>query len=148
MKKCIFTGIFFLLAAARTYADTVGAPSTSTSTAQEPASMVANIYQFALIVAGILAFGQIVYAGIQFTISAGNPSKQSDAKDRITQALLGLLLLFGAVLILRTINPKITGGTNPEISGTTTPAPTGNCSPACVSPKQCITTDGQHWGCQ
>lgn len=121
MKKYIFTGIFFLLAAARAYADTVGASSTPTSTAQEPASMVANIYQFALIVAGILAFGQIVYAGIQFTISAGNPSKQSDAKDRITQALLGLLLLFGAVLILRTINPKI--GENPTISGSTTPTP-------------------------
>lgn len=128
-----------LFAAAQSYATETGGLTGDASTA-DPAGMVANIYQFALIIAGILAFGQIVYAGIQFTISAGNPSKQSDAKDRITQALLGLLLLFGAVLILRTINPKITGGENPMIpTSTTTPPPsTSNCSPACTPPDQCL----------
>lgn len=66
---------------------------------------VANFYQFALMASGLLAFGAIMYGAIKYAVSAGNPSQQSDAKQWIIQALVGLLLLAGAVLILRTLNP-------------------------------------------
>lgn len=68
---------------------------------------VKNFYTFALGIAGLLAFGAIVYGAIKYTVSAGNPSQQSDAKEWITQALWGLLLLVGATLILSTLNPKV-----------------------------------------
>ena len=54
-----------------------------------------------------LAVGVIVWAGLRYTLAAGNPSTQSDAKDQILQAILGLILLFGAYLILYTINPNL-----------------------------------------
>ncbi len=73
-----------------------------------PAGIVANLYNFGLSIAGVLAFGAIVYGAIKYTVSAGNPSQQSEAKEWITQALWGLLLLAGAYLILNTINPRIT----------------------------------------
>jgi hypothetical protein len=73
-----------------------------------PGGWVANFYQFALLLGGLLAFGAIVYGGITYTLSAGNPEKQSDAKSRITQALLGLTLLLGAYLVLNFLNPKLT----------------------------------------
>jgi len=72
----------------------------------DPASVIADIYQFALAVSGLLAFSTIVYGGIKYTISAGSPSGQSDAKEWITSALWGLLLLTGAALIFTTLNPR------------------------------------------
>lgn len=80
-------------------------PGTNPNT---PVGIVANLYNFGLAIAGVLAFGAIVYGAIKYTVSSGNPSQQSDAKEWITQALWGLLLLAGAYLILNTINPRIT----------------------------------------
>ncbi len=68
---------------------------------------VDNFYKFSLIAGVFLAVGVIVWAGLRYTLAAGNPSTQSDAKDQILQALLGLILLFGAYLILYTINPNL-----------------------------------------
>ena len=73
-----------------------------------PAGIVANFYEFALAIGGLLAFGAIIFGAIKWTVSAGNPSQISDAKQWITDALLGLLLLVGAYLILNVINPCLT----------------------------------------
>ncbi len=81
-------------------------PSTGTNEA-DPAGIIANIYQFALMISGLLALGAIVYGAILYTISAGNSSRQSDAKQWIYQALIGLGLLAAGALILATINPKV-----------------------------------------
>lgn len=72
-----------------------------------PGGVVANFYEFSLAIAGVLAFGAIVYGGVKYTFAAGNPSGQTEGKEWIKGALLGLLLLASAALILRTINPKI-----------------------------------------
>lgn len=72
-----------------------------------PAGFVANFYEFSLLISGVLAFGAIVYGGIKYVAAAGNPSGQSDGKEWVKSALLGLLLLGGAYLILRTINPEL-----------------------------------------
>jgi hypothetical protein len=64
---------------------------------------------------GILAFGMIVYGAVKYTMSGGNPSGQSEAKDAITQALLGLLLLMGAFIVLNLINPELTRLNLPEL---------------------------------
>jgi hypothetical protein len=79
----------------------------ASSAASTPGVFISNFYNFALSIGGILAFGAIVYGGLKYAISAGNPSKQSDAKSWITDALWGLLLLFSAYLILHTINPNL-----------------------------------------
>jgi hypothetical protein len=77
------------------------------STSSAPGAFIANFYQFALMIGGILAFGVIVFGGIKYTASAGNPSAQSDAKEWIWGALTGLLLLAGVYLVLNTINPQL-----------------------------------------
>ena len=78
-----------------------------------PADYILRIYQFGLMIAGLAGFGAIVYGGLKYTLSAGNISSQQDAKETITQALLGLALLLGAVLILTTIDPKLSVLKNP-----------------------------------
>ena len=65
------------------------------------------IYTFGLGLVSLFAVAIIIFGGIKYTVSAGNPSQIEDAKEWIKAALYGLLLLLGAVLILRTVNPKL-----------------------------------------
>ena len=65
------------------------------------------IYRFSLGIGMLLAVAAIIFGAIQWTASAGNQSKISDAKDRMLQAIYGVVLLMGAVLILYTINPQL-----------------------------------------
>ena len=97
-----------------------------TSNASNPCTTVVNFYYFALFISGILAFGAIVWGGIKYAISAGNPSGQSEGVDWIKGALYGILLLTSAYLILNIINPNLTQCSLPGLSPlpTTTPAPT------------------------
>ena len=81
----------------------------------DPQGIVGNVYQFSLMIGGILAFAVIVYGAIRYTIAAGNPSGQSEGKEWIRQALLGLFLLLGAYLILYTLNPNLTRLQLPEL---------------------------------
>lgn len=80
-----------------------------------PGQFVYNIYQYALVIGGILAFGVVAYGGIKYMISAGNPSGQTDAKDWIQAALMGILLLAGAYFILNVINPNLVNLTLPKL---------------------------------
>ncbi|MCR4328762.1 MAG: hypothetical protein NUV53_04640 [Patescibacteria group bacterium] len=110
MKKShiLFSFILLLSLAFFSHASTINTTIPGTNpTASNPAGFVANFYQFSLMLGGLLAFGAIVYGAITYTISAGNPEMQRDGKDRITQALIGLALLMGAVLIINFINPDI-----------------------------------------
>ncbi len=84
---------------------------------------VQNFYQFSLIAGVFLAVGVIAWAGLRYALAAGNPSGQSDARDQILQALLGLILLFGAYLILYTINPNLVNLSLPTLSSVSVGAP-------------------------
>ena len=75
-------------------------------TPQDPGAIINGLFQFVFVFAALLAFGQIVYAGFQYIVgAAGNPGAQSDAKSRITDAILGLILLGCAAVVLSSINP-------------------------------------------
>jgi len=91
------------------------------------AEYIKTIYLTLMGVAGLLAMANIVYGGILYTLSAGNITTQDDAKDRITQAVVGLALLFGSFLILRTISPDFSAFKNPKLPKLTEPA--GSLSP-------------------
>ncbi|MDP3901647.1 MAG: pilin [bacterium] len=69
---------------------------------------IQSIYNFSVYIGGFLAMAAIVWGAIEWTTSAGNPSKLSEAKDRITSAVYGMILLLAAYLILNTINPQLT----------------------------------------
>jgi len=77
------------------------------------------------LIAGLLAFGAIVYGGVKYVTSAGNPSSQGEAKEWMWSALLGLLLLICAYLILATINPNLVHLDLPTLSQVNITAPSG-----------------------
>jgi hypothetical protein len=64
-------------------------------------------YYFMVSIAGLASFVMIVVGGISWLTSAGNPSKTTDAKERIFSALLGLLLVLSSWIILKLVNPDL-----------------------------------------
>lgn len=75
--------------------------------------IVAWLYVFIVGISGLAAFVMIVWGGVQWMTSQGNPTAIGDAKDKIKMALLGLLLVLASFLILQIINPELTLLKNP-----------------------------------
>jgi hypothetical protein len=115
-KEITITSIIVLVVGISKYA--FGADATNQTTVNypdfidaskttSPASFVSGFYTYALSISGTLAVIMIVYGGVKYTISAGNASAQSDAKNIITSSIWGVILLAGAYIILNTINPQL-----------------------------------------
>lgn len=83
------------------------------NTTQNIGEVIGFLYGFLVVIAGVLAFGMLVWAGITWLASAGDPSKISDARDRIQKAFLGLLLVLASFLLLQILNPDLTLITTP-----------------------------------
>lgn len=88
-----------------TYPDIPGAPALNDST--DINELVAWLYYFIVMVAGLAAFVMLIWGGFQYITSAGNPSAIGDAKDRIFNAVFGLILIFASYIILQAINPEL-----------------------------------------
>jgi len=72
-----------------------------------PADYLSGLYRLALAIGVITAVAMVIVAGIKYATSGDNASKQKDARDQIMDAVIGLVILFASVLILRTINPDL-----------------------------------------
>jgi len=81
-------------------------PGMSSTTIPSPGEYISKLYQFGLGIAGGLAMLMIIWGAVEWVIS-GAIDRKADAKDRITQAIFGLVLLLASVLILSTINPNL-----------------------------------------
>ncbi|HNX11010.1 MAG TPA: pilin [bacterium] len=64
-------------------------------------------YQYGLGIVGIAAAIMLMIGGIIWLTAGGSSSKIEQAKDIITSSLIGMFLLFGSWIILRTINPDL-----------------------------------------
>ena len=123
MKKLslVISPLLFLVIPIFTFAQATISPAipgmtTAATSSTPPGVFVGGFYNFALMIGGVLAFGAIVYGGILYAASAGNPSKQSEGKELVKGALFGLLLLAGAYLILYTVNPNLVNLALPTLS--------------------------------
>jgi hypothetical protein len=110
----IFLSIFFLvnygLATDRplevVYPQIPGAPKLETVTAGLP-EYVAYIFYFAVITIGFIIFGVLVYGGVLYLTSIGNPERLSEAKKSMLSGILGAIILLSAYLIFYTIDPHL-----------------------------------------
>lgn len=92
------------------------------------ADLVNRIYLYALGLIAVFALGAIIYGAILWTTSAGNPSRIGTAKSWITGALLGLVLLLGAVILFNEINPNLNTLVEPTASMAPISTPTPSYS--------------------
>jgi len=110
MKKDFATksiGIMFQAAGYKSLTDSNNSPMFSQvfSSGSLPAFFNA-IFTTAISVGAILAVLEIAYAGWEY-MSSDLLGKKNDAKDRIRNAVMGLMLLLGIWIILNQINPDI-----------------------------------------
>jgi hypothetical protein len=71
------------------------------------AQYISGIYTFLLSIVGVVAAAMMIIGGFQYLISVGDTAKISAAKERVTDALIGLVLAFGSYIMLYTINPDL-----------------------------------------
>ncbi len=79
---------------------------TAVNTTQGLAPYIRLMFRLAIGIAGVIAVVVIIISGIT-TMTSEAPFTKSAAKGRILDALIGLLLLLGCVVILNTINPEL-----------------------------------------
>lgn len=89
------------------YPETPGTHQTITSNSGL-GEIVKYIATWIIAIGAIVVFGSLVYAGIQYLSSVGDPGKMKGAMDRIFNSFLGLIILLGSFLVLYTINPQLT----------------------------------------
>jgi len=68
---------------------------------------IVSIYRWALGLGVLLALTMIIFSGYYYMTAGGDAQKVQSAKDIFANAFIGLIILFSAVLILRTINPDL-----------------------------------------
>ncbi|MDB5265407.1 MAG: seg [Parcubacteria group bacterium] len=126
-------------------------------------SFINNLYRISIGLAAFFAIAQIIWAGFIFMGSADSVSKNTKARAKIMNAILGLVLVLSPFVVFSVINPKIlnislnftglqskngTGGdvqVTPLTNGSTVPNAdkTGgvygmsSCSPACTGTDVC-----------
>ena len=110
-----------------------------------------NLYKFAIGMAAVLAVIMIIWGGLQYA-TQDIPGAKQEGKDRILQAILGLILVLSPALVFSIINPSIlnlsinlkplytksgspTGG-----GGTTTQAPTTGAETTAATAVGCTVT--------
>lgn len=77
--------------------------------------------------AAVLALMVIAFGGVRYIASAGNSAQQQRAKENIRNALFGLILAMGSVLILYTIDPQLTKLRLPALPDAKVPGGVRDC---------------------
>lgn len=65
-----------------------------------------NLYKYLIGLAAVLAVIEIIWGGLEYS-TQDSVSKKSDGKNRIIQAIFGLVLVLSPVLVFSIINPNI-----------------------------------------
>ncbi len=80
--------------------------ATSVINATSLANFFNNLYKYLIGLAAILAVIEIIWGGLEIS-TKDSVSKQSNGRERITQAIFGLVLVLSPVLVFSIINPNI-----------------------------------------
>jgi len=96
-----------LLAAETDYIPLVGIPGLNDPGNMTTENYINALYVIAISVAAFMAVVKLIFAGVKYIATDIVPGKEQAKKD-IQNAIIGLLIVIGAVLILETINPQLT----------------------------------------
>lgn len=71
----------------------------------QPGELISVIYRFGIGLVGLAALAMFIWGGIEYMFAG--EKQPAEAKKRMKNALIGLLLALGSYLILFTINPQL-----------------------------------------
>lgn len=66
----------------------------------DPTNMTISVINAALGIAGVVAVAFIIYAGVTFTTSAGDPTKVGRARKMLLYSIVGLIIVLLAFAIV------------------------------------------------
>lgn len=89
------------------YPDIPGVTMTPTTIETALPDYFQYVFGLAMSIIGIICFGSLLYGGVIFVGSAGNPMVQKKAKSQISASIIGGLITLGSYLIGNTINPTL-----------------------------------------
>jgi len=75
----------------------------------DPKELIKRIFPYLLGIGGTIAFGFIIFGGIQVMTSSGDPEKIKGGKELITSALTGLVFIILSLFLLKLIGVDILG---------------------------------------
>lgn len=81
------------------------------------AKMIQGFYNYGIGIAGILAAIMLMAGGLIWLTSAGSSEKITQAKNIMIGSVIGLVMLFGSWMLLRTINPALVDFKITDIDG-------------------------------
>lgn len=85
----------------------VGGKEFTITEGAELQDLILFLYYLALASGGILALAMLIFGGVRYFTSFGNPTVMKGALGQIFSALSGLLILLSSWLILNTISPEL-----------------------------------------
>lgn len=98
-------------------------------------SIIGSIIKTVLSLLGIVFLVLMIFSGYQWMTAGGNEDQVSQAKNRIKNAVIGVVVVIMAYAITAFIFRNLPGGSSGGASGTTSG---GACNPPCTGTKQCI----------
>lgn len=69
--------------------------------------IIMNIVQWLVIAGGYVAVYFIIWGGFKYITSAGDPQKVEGAKNAITNAVIGFVIVLASVAIIQTIQASV-----------------------------------------
>ncbi len=76
---------------------------------------IGMVYRFAAAIVGVVAVVMIIIGGIQYSTAAGNKALLGSAKETITSAIIGLVIVLMSYLILGIFSSRFTNLTEPTL---------------------------------
>jgi len=108
MKKfAIILSVTLLLLPVFALAQTNACDTAASSDPSNIGKCINQVYIWSLGAGALLALVMIVFGGYITLTAAGNAERASRGKNFIFSSVVGLILLFGAYLLLNTINPDL-----------------------------------------
>ncbi len=120
MKKIVQKGISALAgAAAIAQAAAVTVSAAAITEIDPPTAFVSdigvlfnNILTFVFIIAALLVFFYLIWGGIDWITSGGDKGQTEKARNKITAAIVGLIVLLASFAILQLVLRFFTGGSD------------------------------------
>jgi len=66
-------------------------------------TLIGNIIIAAMVISGLMVFFYLIMGGIQYISSGGDKAQAEAARDKITYALIGLVIVIGSFAIIKLI---------------------------------------------
>ncbi len=91
----------FLLTSPMAFAIEVGDIKGSKGFAANIGSIISTVLSFIMAIAALLVFMYLIWGGIQWITSGGDKGKTEEARNKITAAVIGLIVLAASYAILQ-----------------------------------------------